>query len=149
MATETDILFPVSANCITTYPGRIREYTEPTPVWTATANSTHYNNAAVAAACYYETITTNPRDTAKIANVITSELIYKEHVECCLCLDDMYNKQVSHTPCGHAFHSECLSFQLSYQEGEKRQCAECRLSLYEAAMHSLPPANKVIKFTEL
>ena len=52
--------------------------------------------------------------------------------ECSVCLDKMKNQVVAHTPCGHRFHSKCLSMCREYKKDAS--CPLCRSALTEAQM---------------
>jgi hypothetical protein len=45
--------------------------------------------------------------------------------ECCICLGEILNKNISITECNHSFHTSCL---LKYNN---KKCPICRQSLYE------------------
>ena len=49
-------------------------------------------------------------------------------LECCICLGEILNKNVSITECNHLFHTSCL---LKYNN---KKCPICRQSLYKEDM---------------
>lgn len=126
---------------------RSREWQEPIPAWHATSST--YLDTAATSVRQYELSQLDARSTAIMNNTITSEPSYKNNEECSLCLNSMFNKQVSYTPCRHVYHTECLHMQLQYQRDEKKECAECRRSLTEAAKTFYVPTPKKRKITVL
>jgi hypothetical protein len=117
-----------SGNGITPYSNRQREYQEPTPMWEVSIDADLY---CVKTVSQHELSLMNERDTAIMFNKITSVKKYLNNENCSICLDTMYNRSVSHTPCGHTFHTKCLVMQLTYQPTNKAECAECRQTLCE------------------
>ena len=66
---------------------------------------------------------------AKSSGLIIIELEYKKKEKCALCIQDMENKKVQHTPCGHTFHMSCLETQIS--KYQNYNCSLCRYQIYD------------------
>ena len=66
---------------------------------------------------------------AKLYHRVMIELKYKKNDTCALCLEDMKNKKVQHTPCGHTFHMNCLEMQFSKYYNYR--CSLCRYQIYD------------------
>jgi hypothetical protein len=45
---------------------------------------------------------------------------------CAICLSNMLNAVVKHTPCGHTFHLTCLTKWAKFQNEMNVQCPNCR-----------------------
>jgi len=67
---------------------------------------------------------------AKSSGRIIIELEYKKKEKCALCIEDMENKKVQHTPCGHSFHMSCLETQISMYKNYR--CSLCRYPIYDS-----------------
>jgi hypothetical protein len=67
---------------------------------------------------------------AKSSRRVIIELKYRKKDDtCALCMEDMENKKVQHTPCGHSFHMSCLDKQ--FTEYKDYRCSLCRYQIYE------------------
>ena len=64
---------------------------------------------------------------AKSSGRIIIELEYKKKDKCALCIEDMENKKVQHTPCGHSFHMSCLETQFLMYKNYR--CSLCRYQI--------------------
>jgi len=69
---------------------------------------------------------------AKEHKQVILQMGYPISEECSVCLDKMKNQVVAHTPCGHRFHSKCLSMCREYKKDAS--CPLCRSALTEAQM---------------
>ncbi len=69
---------------------------------------------------------------AKEHKQVILQMGYPNSEECSVCLDKMKNQVVAHTPCGHRFHSKCLSMCREYKKDAS--CPLCRSALTEAQM---------------
>jgi len=69
---------------------------------------------------------------AKKHKQVILQMAYPISEECSVCLDKMKNQVVAHTPCGHRFHSKCLSMCREYKKDAS--CPLCRSALTEAQM---------------
>ena len=49
--------------------------------------------------------------------------------KCAICLSNMINATVKHTPCGHTFHLRCLTKWQKFQNERNVQCPNCRAAL--------------------
>jgi len=56
------------------------------------------------------------------------ELKCRKDERCALCIENLKNKKVQHTPCGHSFHMKCLEMQCSMYEDYN--CSLCRCQIY-------------------
>ncbi len=56
------------------------------------------------------------------------ELKCKKDEICALCIENLKDKKVQHTPCGHSFHMKCLEMQCSIYEDYN--CSLCRCQIY-------------------
>ena len=66
---------------------------------------------------------------AREKNRVIAEVKCKENAECCICLDTIHNKSVFWTPCGHVFHTKCLTRQALGLEFNSQNCPMCRADL--------------------
>ena len=67
---------------------------------------------------------------AKSSRRVIIELKYRKKDDtCALCMEDMENKKVQHTPCGHSFHMSCLDKQ--FTEYKDYRCSLCRYQIYQ------------------
>ena len=69
------------------------------------------------------------RKMARVKNRVIAEVKCKENAECCICLDTIHNKSVFWTPCGHVFHTKCLTRQALGLEFNSQNCPMCRADL--------------------
>lgn len=53
--------------------------------------------------------------------------VSKNHNECPICIDSLYNKNVSELPCGHVFHQQCLLEGI--MEYGYKKCMQCNKPL--------------------
>jgi hypothetical protein len=67
------------------------------------------------------------RAFAKEHKRVILQMAYPINEECSICLFTMKNQVVAHTPCGHRFHSKCLSICREYKKNAP--CPLCRGAL--------------------
>ena len=75
-----------------------------------------------------KTIECKQKSAIKYKRIII-DLNFKEDEKCALCLNEMKNKKVQHTQCGHTFHLNCLEEQFSSEFNNNNKCALCRSPL--------------------
>ena len=81
---------------------------------------------------------------AKSSGRVIIELKYRKKDDtCALCMEDMENKKVQHTPCGHSFHMSCLDKQLT--EYKDYRCSLCRYQIYEPEYVDEPEYNYTLR----
>ena len=72
----------------------------------------------------------NHKSLAKEKNRIIFQTKYPNMDDiCAICLSNMLNANVKHTPCGHTFHLTCLTKWQKHQNERNVQCPNCRALL--------------------
>ncbi len=57
---------------------------------------------------------------------------------CCICLSELLEGDVSAAPCGHLFHAECIDQVLESAHGRQPRCPQCRGEITRSALYTLP-----------
>jgi len=84
------------------------------------------------------------RNKSNTDNKIIFEACCKLNETCAICLENIQNKSVYHTPCKHTYHTECLRTQISNSScPTPYNCAICRNNLYHI-IQSHDDLNKYI-----
>lgn len=61
---------------------------------------------------------------------IVTEEVCRLPDQCAICMSDLAESPVYHTPCGHTFHTGCFERQIGEMQGDNRtRCAMCRMEL--------------------
>ena len=70
-------------------------------------------------------------------------IVRKMKIICSICLDQFNQKSdVSSTPCGHLFHSNCISKSLVFTKNECPQCrANCSRNVHKVFLQCEPESH--------
>lgn len=82
--------------------------------------------------------TMNHSEVARKMNRVIIETNSRCDCDCSICLSTMKGCTVKHLPCGHTFHSRCLTTQFGSDIESSSRCANCRTDF----LTSMPTKNQ-------
>jgi hypothetical protein len=65
-------------------------------------------------------------------NRVIAQKKYNNDEQCSICLTSMLNQTVSHIPCGHIFHNNCINTVFKSDCLTKYNCPLCRFDIYSS-----------------